>query len=198
MAWLTSPAQVVEPEQQNVNFKVQLHSAYMSSFTVREASDNNVQPFGIRVMASDYDRLPWEIGFHAYGKYGEVASFSYGISFAYLIEIGSSNIFKAGLGLSKIELEDVDANEDEFGPHVGDVNFDDFNQEFRPYIEWELKFSGFSSLFFQSGYRIISGGKNVTTDIQRDDSGTRRIKRDFTFFYAASGIDFGVGLSINF
>lgn len=39
LAWATSYAQKIVS-------KIQLHYAYMPQFTVREASDSNVQPFG--------------------------------------------------------------------------------------------------------------------------------------------------------
>jgi hypothetical protein len=201
MAWLTSPAQVVEPQNQSISFKVQLHSAFLSNFTVREASDSNVRPFGVRLMASDYDRLLWEVGFHAYGNYGDVARASIGISFAYLFAELRSHNFKIGFSLSKIELEDVDIDQPGIGASVGDVRFDGTGDEFKPYVEWEWIFSRFSSLFIQTGYRIINGERSVVTAVEEVDGRfveRRATDRDHNFFYSASGFEVGVGLSINF
>src|SRR5699024_11814175 len=67
LTWATSRAQ-------DVDIRLQFHSAYMPQFTVREASDNNVQPIGIRLTASNYNLAPWEAGIHAYGGYDDVRS----------------------------------------------------------------------------------------------------------------------------
>ncbi|HLR24339.1 MAG TPA: hypothetical protein VK112_00635, partial [Fodinibius sp.] len=109
--------------------------------------------------------------------------------------------FKIGLGLSKIDLEDVDVNKEEFGPHVGDVSFTSWGNEFKPYIEWEWRFSNFSSLFIQAAYRIINGEKSVVTAVEPIDDPiikNRITGRDESFFYSAAGFDIGAGISIIF
>src|SRR5699024_3215143 len=171
----------------------------MPQFTVREASDNNVQPIGIRLTASNYNLAPWEAGIHVYGGYGDVARASFGFNFAYLFAGRESHYFKIGLRLSRMDLEDVDANTEELGPHIGDVRFTSWGNEFKPYIEWEWMFSGFSSLFVQAGYRIINGERSVVTSVEptNDPIVKNRITgRDETFFYSGAGFDIGAGISI--
>ena len=99
--------------------------------------------------------------------------------------------------MSKIDLDGFDANKSEFGYHVGDVSYADFSQQLKPYLEWEWMFSRFSSLFVQAGYRIINGERSVVTEVEGSGLNSRVTGRDDNFFYAASGFDFSIGLSIN-
>lgn len=194
LAWATSRAQ-------SVDSKVQLHAVYPPQFTVQEASDNNVKALGLRWMLSNYDYAPWEFGFYAYTGYGDVARVSVGFNLAYLLAELQHHDFKIGLGFGKIDLEDVDVNEDEFGPHVGDVSFTSWGNEFKPYIEWEWRFLPFSSLFVQAGYRIVNGEKSVVTSVEPTDDPivkNRITGRDESFFYSAPGFDIGAGISIIF
>lgn len=188
-------------QAQSVQSKIELHSIYMPQFTVQEASDSNVQAIGIRWMLSRYDLKPLEFGFHAYTGYGDVARVSFGFNLAYLLAEWKSHDFKTGLSLSKIDLKDVEVNKDEFGAHVGDVSFTDWGTEFKPYFEWEWTFSRFSSLFMQTGYRIINGEKSVITSVEPAEDpqwGHRSAGRDETFFYSAAGVEVGVGINIIF
>ncbi|PAU95198.1 hypothetical protein CK503_03085 [Aliifodinibius salipaludis] len=188
-------------QAQTVDSKVGLQTMYMPQFKVQEASDSNVQAFGIRWMFSDYDALPLDFGFQASTGNGDVAHLSLGFNLAYLLAELSSHDLKLGLGLNKIDLKDYEANKEEFGPHVGDVSFASWGTEFKPYIEWEWMFSRFSSLFLQASYHIINGEKTVVTSVEPigDPLGRNRVtERDESFFYSASGFDVGVGISIIF
>lgn len=188
-------------QAQSLQSKLELHSIYMPQFTVQEASDRNVQAIGLRWMLSDYDRLPLEFGFQAYTGYGEVARASVGLNLAYLLAKRKSHQFKLGLGLSRIDLEDVEVNEEEFGSHVGDVSFTSWGTEFKPYLEWEWAFSSFSSLFVQTGYRVINGEKSVVTSVTNTNDPDLNYniadEWDESFFYSGSGFEFGLGLSVN-
>lgn len=188
---------MAEASAQHIDTKVQVHTGYMPQFTVREASDRNVKPIGIRLMASNYDRMPVEFGFHAYANYGNVARASFGINFAYLFAERKAHHFKIGMSLSKIDLEDV-INTEDLGPNIGDVHFTSIGNEFKPYMEWEWVFSRFSSLFVQAGYRIINAERSVVLDIEGEGLEGRVTERNETFFYSASGIEVGVGLSFIF
>lgn len=193
LAWTASQAQ-------SVHSKVSLQTTYLPQFTVQEASDSNVQALGLRWMLSDYDRFPLEFGFQAYTGYGEVARASVGLNLAYLLAERKSHDFKIGLSLSRIDLEDVEVNEEEFGSHVGDVSFTSWGTEFKPYLEWEWGFSSFSSLFVLTGYRIINREKSVVTSVKdtNDPNLNYNIadEWDESFFYSGSGFEFGIGLSI--
>lgn len=181
-----------------------LHSAYLPQFTVQEASDDHVRPLGIRLMLSDYDMAPIELGFNAYAKYGDAARASFGVSLAYLFAERKAHDFKIGINVSKIELEDILIDDlSAIGPQVGDIRFQGFGNEFKPYIEWEWMASRFASLFVQMGYRIINGEKTVVTSVEEvydpelDYPTTVLKERDWSFFYSASGFEVGEGLSIH-
>lgn len=81
--------------------------------------------------------IPFEYGLHLHLGFGEVARFSYGANLAYFFVQSQSHDFKIGLSLSRVDLEDVETNEEEFGPHVDDVHFTSWGREFKPYMEWE-------------------------------------------------------------
>ena len=188
-------------QAQSVDSKLGIQTIYTPQFNVQEASDSNIQALAVRWMLSDYDFAPLEFGFHIYTGYGEVSRISVGFNLAYLLAELQSHDFKLGLGLSKIDLEDVETNEEELGPHVGDVSFSGWGTEFKPYIEWEWTFSRFSSLFVQAGYHIINGEKSVVTSVEATDDPivkNRISGRDESFFYSASGFHAGVGFSIIF
>jgi hypothetical protein len=188
-------------QAQTVDSKVGLQTIYAPQFKVQEASANNVQSLGLRWMLSDYDLAPLEFGFQAYTGYGDVSRISLGFNLAYLLAELQQHDFKIGMGLNKIDLEDVEANKQELGPHVGDVSFKGWGTEFKPYIEWEWTFSRFSSLFLQGSYHIINGEKSVVTSVEatNDPIIKNRISgRDESFFYSASGFDISVGISIIF
>jgi|GEM_PF-1600708 hypothetical protein len=200
LIWSTSRAQTVDSKLVDPKFKIGVNTIYMAQFTVREASDRNVRITGVRLSFSDYDAAPWEIGAHVYGGYGDVATASFGVSVAYLIT-GPKFQFKMGLSLSTIFLEDTEVDEDIFDPQVGDVSFSDFSTEIKPYIELEWEFSRYSSLFVNTGYRIINGERAVVTEVEQREGplvSDRVSARDENVFFSASGIEFGVGLSINF
>lgn len=105
---------------QESNVRFSFHSIYIPQFTVQEASANHIKPLGVRLMISDYDRAPFEIGGNAYAHYGETARVSFGISLAYLLAERNNHDFKVGLNLNKIELEDVLVDDvDAIGPRLG-------------------------------------------------------------------------------
>lgn len=194
LGWATTQAQTVDS-------KVGLQTNHIPQFNVQKVSDSNVQAFGIRWMLADYDFAPIEFGFQGSAGYGNVARISLGFNLAYLLAELQNHDFKIGLGLNKIDLEDYEANEEEFGPHVGDVSFSGWGTEFKPYIEWEWIFSRFSSLFLQAGYHIINGEKSVVTSVEPtvDPIVKNRVtERNDSFFYSASGFDVGIGISIIF
>lgn len=122
---------------------------------------------------------------------------SFGFNFAYLLTEPKSHDFKIGLGLSKIDLEEI-VNTKEIGPNVGNVRFTSTGNEFKPYVEWEWIFSGFSSLFVQTGYRIINVEKSIVTAVEGEGLEGRVTERNETFFYSASGIEVGEGLALYF
>ena len=201
LSWISTPAQVVETQEQTIRLKIQLHSAYMPQFTVREASDSNVQPLGIRLSASNYNLVPWEIGMHIYGGYDEVARASFGFNFAYLFAERKSHYFKLGLSLSKIDLKNFQVEDEGIGPSVGDIQFTSTGNEFKPYLEWEWVFSRYSSLFVHTGYRFINAERSVVTAVEEVDDPIvdRRVTdREEDFFYSATGFEVGMGLSVNF
>jgi hypothetical protein len=179
-----------------------LHSIYLPQFTVQEASDVHVRPLGIRLMLSDYNMAPIEFGFNAYTKYGDTAHVSFGTSLAYLFAERKGHDFKVGINVSKIDLEDIHVNKLQIGPQVGDVRFQGFGNELKPYVEWEWMGTRFASLFVQMGYRIINGEKTVVTSVEKiydpelDITRTVLKERDWSFFYSASGFEIGVGLTI--
>lgn len=183
-------------QAQDPHLKIGVQSSYLPHFAVREAMDDNVRPIGIRVSISDYNRMPVEFGAHIFANYGDVAVASFGFNLAYVFARGNVHFLKGGLSLSKIDLENVKKTK-ELGPNVGDVSFADYGTEFKPYLEWEWMFSRFSSLFVQTGYRIINGERSVVTEVEGSGLDSRVTGRDDNFFYSASGFDFGVGLSIN-
>lgn len=158
-------------EAQKIYSKLGVHAGYMPKFTVQEATDSHVRPLGVRLMVSDYDMAPLEFGVHAYARYGKTARLSYGASLAFLIGEWKAHDFKAGLSVSKIELEDV-LLEDVgiIGPQVGDVRFQGFGNEFKPFIEWEWLGTPLASFFVQMSYRIINGEKTVVTEVEEVDS----------------------------
>lgn len=180
-----------------------LHSIHLPQFTVQEASDDQVRPLGVRLMVSDYDMAPIEFGINAYAKYGDTARASFGVSLAYLFAERKEHDFRVGLNMSKIEIEDVHVNKLQIGPQVGDVRFQGFANEFKPYIEWEWLGTNFASFFVQMGYRIINGEKTVVSEVEEmydpelDITRTILKERDWSFFYSASGFEIGVGLSIH-
>ena len=181
-----------------------LHSIYMPQFTVQEASDDHVRPLGIRLVLSDYDIALIEFGLNAYAKYGDTARASFGISFTYLFAERNAHDFKVGINLSKIELEDRLVDDlNAIGPQVGDVRFQGFGNEFKPYVEWEWMGTNLVSFFAQIGYRIINGEKTVVTSVEEvydpelDFPTTILKERDWSFFYSASGFEVGIGLSIS-
>ena len=177
--------------------RIGVQSSYLPHFAVREAMDDNVRPIGIRAWISDYDRTRFEFGAHFFTGYGDVALASFGLDLTYLLAERNNHYFKGGLSMGKIDLDRFDANENEFGYHVGDASYADFSQELKPYLEWEWMFSRFSSLFVTAGYRIINGKRSVVTEVEGTGLDSRITGRDEKFFYAASGFDFGIGLSIN-
>lgn len=200
LAWTTTQAQTVDSVN-SIDSKVGLQTIYMPQFNVQEASGNNIQAYGIRWMLSDYDTMPLEFGFQAYSGFGDVSRISLGFSLAYLLAELQNHDFKIGLGLSRIDLEDVDANRMVLGPNVGDVRFIGWGTEFKPYIEWEWTFSRFTSLFLKASYHIINGEKSVVTEVEATGDPIFRYRiseRDWSFFYSASGYDIGVGISIIF
>lgn len=191
-----------QAQESRIRFGV--HSAYMPQFTVQEASDNHVRPLGIRLMVSDYDMAPVEFGLNAYARYGDTARVSFGVSLVYLFAERKAHDFKVGLNMSKVELEDVlidDVNA--IGPQVGDVRFQGFGNEFKPYVEWEWLGTRYASFFVQMGYRIINGEKAVVTSVEEmydpEFNFPRTVvkERDSSFFYSASGFEMGVGLSVH-
>lgn len=179
-----------------------LQSMYLPQFTVQEASDDHLQPLGLRLMLSDYDMAPIEFGFNIYVKYRDTARVSFGTGLAYLFAERKGHDFKIGLNASKIDIEDVHVNKLHIGPQVGDVKFKGFGNEFKPYIEWEWMGSNLFSIFAQIGYRIINGEKTVVTSVKEvydpelDVTRTVLEEQDSSFFYSASGFEIGVGLSI--
>ena len=195
--WITSQAQTVD----SIDSKVGLQTIYIPQFNVQEASGSNIQAYGVRWMLSDNNNTPWELGFQAYSGFGDVSRLSLGLNLAYQFAKLQNHDFKIGLGLNRIDLEDVEANEEEFGRHVGDVTFTVWGTEFKPYIEWEWTFSRFTSLFLQASYHVINGEKSVVTSVEATGDPIFRNRvtdRDWSFFYSASGYDIGVGMSIIF
>ena len=195
--WMSSQAQTVD----SIDSKVGLQTIYIPQFNVQEASGNNIQAYGVRWMLSDYNIMPLEFGFQAYSGFGDVSRISLGFNLAYLLAELQNHDFKIGLGLNRIDLEDVEVNEEEFGRHVGDVTFTVWGTEFKPYIEWEWTFSRFASLFLQASYHVINGEKSVVTSVEATGDPIFRNRvtdRDWSFFYSASGFDVGVGISIIF
>jgi len=194
-SWATSQAQTAD----SIDSKVGLQTIYMPQFNVREASGSNIQAYGVRWMLSDYDSFPLEFGFQAYSGFGDVSRISLGFNMAYLLAELQNHDFKIGLGLSRIDLKDVNVNDEDFGPHVGDVRFTVWGTEFKPYVEWEWIFSRFTSLFLKAGYHVINGEKSVVTSVEAtgDPIFKNRVsERDWSFFYSASGFDVGIGISI--
>jgi len=195
--WMSSQAQTVD----SIDSKVGLQTIYIPQFNVQEASGNNIQAYGVRWMLSDYNIMPLEFGFQAYSGFGDVSRISLGFNLAYLLAELQNHDFKIGLGLNRIDLEDVEVNEEEFGRHVGDVTFTVWGTEFKPYMEWEWTFSRFVSLFLQASYHVINGEKSVVTSVEATGDPIFRNRvtdRDWSFFYSASGFDVGVGISIIF
>lgn len=200
LAWVTTQAQTVESVN-SIDSKVGLQTIYMPQFNVQEASGSNIQAYGIRWMLSDYDTIPLEFGFQAYSGFGDVSRISLGFNMAYLLAELQNHDFKIGMGLSRIDLEDVDVNRMVLGPKVGDVRFIGWGTEFKPYLEWEWTFSRFTSLFLKASYHIINGEKSVVTEVEATGDPIFRYRvseRDWSFFYSASGFDVGVGISIIF
>ena len=196
-AWFTSHAQTSD----SIDSKIGLHTVYMPQFNVQETSDSDVRAYGIRWMLSDLDNIPWEIGFQAYSGFGDVSRLTLGFNLAYRFAELQNVDFKVGLGLNRIDLKDYEANVDELGPHIGDVSFDGWGTEFKPYIEWEWTFSHFTSLFLQANYHIINGEKSVVTSVEPtgDPIVKNRISgREESFFYSTSGFGLGAGISIIF
>lgn len=191
-------------DAQEVYSKLGIYSGYMPNFTVQEASDSHVQPIGVRLMISDYNMMPFEFGVNASAHYGETARLSFGVNLAYLFAERNSHDFKIGVNLSKIEIEDVLLPDDKIiGPQVGDVRFQGFGNEIKPFIEWEWLGSQFASLFLQVGYRIINGEKTVVTAVEEVNNPklgfpTNKVReRDSSFFYSSSGFEIGFGVSIH-
>ena len=173
----------------------------MPQFNVQETSDSDVRAYGVRWMLSDYNNIPWEIEFQAYSGFGDVSRLTLGLTLAYRFAELQNVDFKVGLGLNRIDLKDYEANEDEFGPHIGDVSFDGWGTGFKPYLELEWTFSWFSSLFMQAGYHIINGEKSEVTAVEPTGNSIvkyRATEWDQSFFYSAAGLDIGIGISINF
>jgi len=200
LSWVTTQAQTVDSVD-SIDSKVGLQTIYMPQFNVQEASGSNIQAYGVRWMLSDYDSFPFEFGFQAYSGFGDVSRISLGFNLAYLFAELHNHDFKIGLGLNRIDLEDVDANRMVLGPNVGDVRFIGWGTEFKPYLEWEWTFSRFTSLFLKASYHIINGEKSVVTEVEATGDPIIRYRvseRDWSFFYSASGYDIGVGISIIF
>ncbi|NGP88294.1 hypothetical protein G3569_07995 [Aliifodinibius halophilus] len=173
----------------------------MPKLKVQEASEHNVQAVGLRWTISDYDGLPYELGFHFFIGYGRVASGSLGLRLAYIFGEPNTTNVKLGLSFSKIDLNDVDVEKKGFGPHVGDVNFTSRGNVFKPFIEFEWDFLRFSSIFVRSGYRIINGQKSTITSVDptTDPSSNKtEVERRDTFFFSAAGFEFGAGISLIF
>lgn len=196
-AWFTSHAQTTD----FIDSKIGLHTIYLPQFNVQETSDSDVRAYGVRWMFSDFNNIPWEIGFQAYSGFGDVSRLTLGINLAYRFAELQNVDFKVGLGLNRIDLKDYEANEDELGPQIGDVSFDGWGTEFKPYLELEWTFSRFSSLFMQAGYHIINGEKSEVTAVEPSGNPIvkyRATEWDQSFFYSASGLDIGIGISISF
>jgi hypothetical protein len=195
--WTTSQAQTKE----SIDFKVGFQTIYMPQFTVQEASDNDIRAYGFRLMFSDYDVVPFEFGIQAYSGFGDVSRVSLGFNLAYLLAELQNLDFKIGLGLSRIDLEDVDVDKTELSPSVVNVTYTEFGTVFKPYLELEWRFSKFTSLSLQTSYRVINGEKSVVTSVEAtgDPNFKNRVtQRDQSFFYSASGFDVGIGISIIF
>lgn len=195
--WATSQAQTVD----SIYSKVGLQTIYIPQFNVQEASDSNIQAYGVRWMLSDYNNTPWELGFQAYSGFGDVSRLSLGLNLSYRFAKLQNFDFKVGLGLNRIDLKNYKANREELGPQVGDVSFSVWGTGFKPYLEWEWTFSSFSSIFLQAGYHIINGEKLVVTAVEPTGDPivrNRVTERDESFFYSASGYDISVGISIIF
>ncbi len=165
-----------------------------------EASVHNVQAVVLRWTISDYDGLPYELGFHFFIGYGRVASGSLGLRLAYIFGEPNTTNVNLGLSFSKIDLHDVDVEKKGFGPHVGDVNFTSRGNVFKPFIEFEWDFLRFSSIFIRSGYRIINGEKSTITSVEptNDPSNNVKVERENTFFYSTAGFELGAGISVIF
>ncbi|WP_138430507.1 hypothetical protein [Fodinibius saliphilus] len=161
---------------------------------------HNVQAVVLRWTISDYDGLPYELGFHFFIGYGRVASGSLGLRLAYIFGEPNTTNVNLGLSFSKIDLHDVDVEKKGFGPHVGDVNFTSRGNVFKPFIEFEWDFLRFSSIFIRSGYRIINGEKSTITSVEptNDPSNNVKVERENTFFYSTAGFELGAGISVIF
>lgn len=93
LSWITGWGQTIDS-------KVGVQTIYSPQFKVQDASDNNVQAWGIRWMLSGYKVAPLEFGFYARSGYGDVSHLSIGINLAYLLAKFQNHDFKVGLGLS--------------------------------------------------------------------------------------------------
>ena len=199
-------AQIVvpEPPPREFDIKLRLHRVYMPEFNVQEWAERDIRAWGFQISLSQLDDVPWEAGFHAYNGYGKATRMELGTGLSYAFLRGKNQYLKAGLEANRIFIEDIRAPFNAPGPagsQLGQIDFDEWGTVFNPFIEWEWRILPISSLFARVGYRIINGDKSEVLSVEEiddDEFGGYRVRREHSFFYALAGYHTNVGFSINF
>lgn len=203
---------VPEPPSREMDIKIGVFRAYIPQFSVQEWSVPDVQAWGGQIKVSDFDSSDWEVGFHGQIGYGEASRFAVGANFSYSFISTHNHYVKAGVELSRIQLEDINipgVGPDVYSVRVGDVNFDGWGTGFSPFIEWEWKMLPFGSLFARAGYHILNGEKSKVVSVEELDAPPEgyndpnqesllRIGRKHSFFYSLAGYHANIGINVYF
>jgi hypothetical protein len=203
---------VPEPPPREMDIKIGVYRAYMPQFNVQEWSVSDVQAWGGQIRVSEFEDSPWEVGFHAQIGYGRASRLALGANFSYSVIRTSHHYFKAGVELTRIQLEDI--NIPGAGPgvssvRVGDVDFDGWGSGFSPFMEWEWKILPIGSLFARAGYHILNGEKSKVMSVEELDEPPEgynnpnqesllRIGRKHSFFYSLAGYHANIGINVYF
>jgi hypothetical protein len=200
---------VPEPPPREMDLKIGVYRAYMPQFNVQEWSVPEVQAWGGQIRVSEFDNSPLELGFHAQIGYGRASRFAAGANFSYSFIRTSNHYLKAGVELSRIELQDFKVTRAAIAPQVGDTKFESWGTGFNPFIEWEWRILPAGSFFARAGYHILNGEKSKVVSVEELDEPPEgyndpnqesllRIGRKHSFFYSLAGYHANIGINIYF
>lgn len=178
--------------------KVGVQANHIPIFKINSETRKSSSSEGIRLVASNFDKFPAELGIHLSRGYDSSVNLSYGL-FAGMAFLRTENHwFKAGLDVSRFVMEDYKQETDK----KGGVIEDDLPTSFLPYTEWEWRFIQPLTLFMRAGYRIMASETSRVTDIKYETNPVTGEKTPVNYLteetqsFYGSGLEFGVGLSV--
>lgn len=163
------------------------------SFKLNNDTFKNTGAEEVRLSLYNFERVPIGIEFYFSKGYNSSIDYSYGTRLSYVFFSESVHWLKIGLSGGRFKMGDF-----EKGKEVGEIREDEFHENFKPFIEWDWRFSKYVSLFTNAGYRFLRSNTGTVEEVneryENGDPKSIRVSNDGGLY--GSGFEFGIGFDI--